>query len=74
MEVHELLRKIRKDRGIFQKDLAGKITFRESLVKYEKEENRIPLAILLEFLQKMNIELEEFLFYLNAKKDYAKNK
>lgn len=65
MEIHELLRKFRKERGLSQKELAHKITSRESLVKYESGKNQIPLIPLLAFLKKMNIELDECLFYLN---------
>lgn len=35
MEIHELLRKMRMDRGITHKQFADKITTRESVVKYE---------------------------------------
>lgn len=68
MEIHELLRKFRKERGLSQKELAHKITSRESLVKYESGKNQIPLIPLLAFLKKMNIELDECLFYLNKRK------
>ncbi|EAG1723149.1 XRE family transcriptional regulator [Listeria monocytogenes] len=66
MEVYELLRKLRVDRGISQKELADKITSRESLVKYENGKTYVPLIILMELLGKMNLELDEFLFYLDA--------
>ncbi|MFB8539266.1 helix-turn-helix domain-containing protein [Enterococcus thailandicus] len=74
MEIHELLRKMRIDRGITQKQLADKITTRESVVKYENGKNQVPLLVLLELLEKMNVNLDEFLFYLQVDNIRIKNK
>ena len=74
MEIYELLRKMRINRGITQKQLANGITTRESIVKYENGKNHVPLLILLELLEKMNVNLDEFLFYLQADNVRTKNK
>ena len=47
MEIHELLRKFLKERELYKKELAHKITSRESLVKYESGKNQIPLIPLI---------------------------
>ena len=74
MEIYELLRKMRINRGITQKQLANGITTRESIVKYENGKNHVPLLILSELLEKMNVNLDEFLFYLQADNVRTKNK
>jgi Rgg/GadR/MutR family transcriptional activator len=73
MEIHELLRKIRKDRGFSQKNLAHNITSRESIAKYENGERNIPFTILLEILDRLNVNVDEFLFYLENDSIERKN-
>lgn len=73
MEIHELLRKIRKDRGFSQKNLAHNITSRESIAKYENGERNIPFTILLEILDRLNVNVDEFLFYLEDDSIERKN-
>ncbi|OTP00881.1 hypothetical protein A5856_000280, partial [Enterococcus faecium] len=55
MDSGELLKKLRVERGISQKNLAHNITTRNTLSRYETGKNSIPFVILLEFLDKLNI-------------------
>ena len=72
MEIYELLRKIRLERGISQKQLSDKITSRETLVRYENGKSSIPLSVLIELLDRLNVNLDEFVFYLH--KDVMRKK
>lgn len=73
MEVYELLRKLRVERGISQKYLSDKITTRETYVKYENGKTNIPFVILIGLLEKMNLNLDEFIFYLDKDSVREKN-
>ncbi|MDR2834501.1 MAG: helix-turn-helix domain-containing protein [Streptococcaceae bacterium] len=73
MEVHELLKKMRVNRGISQKKLSNNITTRQTLINYENGKSQIPFIILVEFLGRMNITLDEFAFHLNIDESRKKN-
>ncbi|MGG5340006.1 hypothetical protein IGJ48_002714 [Enterococcus pernyi] len=73
MEVHELLKKMRVDRGISQKKLADGIVSRETLAKYENGKNHLPLLVFLELLERLNMTIDEFMFYLDGDKVSQKN-
>lgn len=73
MEIHELLRKLRLERGISQKDLSYGITTRETFVKYENGRTKIPFFVLIELLERMNLNLDEFIFYLDKDNVREKN-
>lgn len=73
MEVHELLKKMRVDRGISQKKLAHGIVSRETLAKYENGKNHLPLLVFLELLERLNMTIDEFMFYLDGDKVSQKN-
>ncbi|NTR15897.1 helix-turn-helix transcriptional regulator, partial [Enterococcus faecium] len=64
MDSGELLKKLCVEIGISQKKLAHNITTRNTLSSYETGKNSIPFVILLEFLDKLNITMDEFVLYL----------
>ena len=67
MDSGELLKKLRVERGISQKNLAHNITTRNTLSRYETGKNSIPFVILLEFLDKLNItSLKKYLAYYHS--------
>lgn len=72
MEIHKLLRKLRVERGLSQKELSKGIITRETFVKYENGKTNIPFFVLIELLEKMNLSLDEFIFYLD--KDILREK
>jgi len=74
LEVYELLKKMRIDRGMSQKELAENITSRESIARYENGKNNIPFDILLELLEKLHISMDEFIFYLGKDTIRQRNK
>ena len=73
MKTYELLRKIRVNKGISQKSLSEGIITRATLSNYETGKNNIPFDILIELLSKLNIDTDEFIFYLNKDKFKEKN-
>lgn len=73
MEVHELLKKMRVDRGISQKKLADGIVSRESLARYENGQSNLPLLVFLELLERLNMNIDEFIFYLDGDRVSNKN-
>lgn len=73
MEIHELLRKLRVERGTYQKELSEGITTRETFVKYENGKTKIPFFVLIELLERMNLSLDEFVFYLDKDSVREKN-
>ena len=73
METFELLKKLRLDRGYSQEKLAHNITSRSCLAKYENGNCNIPFPILLDLLDKMNVTIDEFSFYLEIDKARMKN-
>ncbi|OQO69765.1 transcriptional regulator [Enterococcus villorum] len=74
MEIWELLKKLRIDRGIYQKKLAYNITTRDTLSRYENGKNSIPFVILLRLLDRLNITMDEFILYLEVDSVRDKNK
>ncbi|MNC13421.1 Helix-turn-helix domain protein [compost metagenome] len=56
----ELIRKLRLERGITQEQLCHKITSRTALTNLEKQNSRISFEILLQYLSRMNIRLDEY--------------
>lgn len=74
MEINELLKKTRTERKISQKELAHNITTRESISKYESGKNNIPFVVLLKLLEKLNLSIDEFVFYLDTDSVRSKNK
>lgn len=73
MEVHELLKKLRVDRGLTQEELSYNITSRKSLTNYENGKTAIPFLVLLDFLERLNLSVDEFTFYLDKDKPRKKN-
>lgn len=70
-----LIKKLRKERGMSQSQLASGISTRTTLSSFENNNSRIPSEILFAFLNRMNIFVQEYTFYLNdstkTEKEYA---
>lgn len=66
-EQNELIRKLRKERHLSQAFLAEGITTREAVSKFETRGTEISAQTLFAFLNKMNIEPEEYVFLLQSK-------
>lgn len=65
MELGELLRNLREERGISQSRLAKDICNRSTLSAYENEGKDIPFLKLAQMLERMNVKVEEFIFQLD---------
>ncbi|MEQ6206326.1 helix-turn-helix domain-containing protein [Enterococcus mundtii] len=46
---------------------------RETLAKYENGKNHLPLLVFLELLERLNMTIDEFMFYLDGDKVSQKN-
>ncbi|WP_429971525.1 helix-turn-helix domain-containing protein [Fructilactobacillus sp. Tb1] len=75
MDNGQLIKKLRKERGISQAQLSNGISTRTTLSSFENKKSKIPSDILFEYLKRMNISPEEYSFYLNndskSEKEYA---
>ncbi|OUZ29876.1 hypothetical protein A5885_003053 [Enterococcus sp. 8E11_MSG4843] len=61
----ETLRKIRLKKGLTQKEVYENIISKSYAVEFEKGKHQISTYILLEILQNLSIEIDEFLFIAN---------
>lgn len=64
MKTGELLKKLRIERNISQSTLSCGISSRTTLASYETQTNDIPLGNLILYLNKMNVRLDEFQYFL----------
>ncbi|WFB58591.1 Rgg/GadR/MutR family transcriptional regulator [Paenibacillus sp. BR1-192] len=64
MKAGPLLKKLRVERNISQSTLSCGISSRTTLASYEKQTNDIPLGNLLLYLDRMNVRLDEFQYFL----------
>lgn len=65
-ETHgELIKKLRRERGLTQQQLAEGISTRTTLSSFENNKSRISADILFKYIEKMNISIQEYLFYFN---------
>ncbi|KZS46182.1 hypothetical protein AWU65_09710 [Paenibacillus glucanolyticus] len=64
MKAGALLKKLRVERNISQSTLSCGISSRTTLASYEKQTNDIPLGNLLLYLDRMNVRLDEFQYFL----------
>lgn len=67
MEHGELIKKLRKDRGLTQSQLAEGITSRTALVQFEKGLSRPYFETVEQYLQRLNVTIDEYLYLLNDK-------
>ncbi|MGT9066368.1 helix-turn-helix domain-containing protein, partial [Enterococcus faecalis] len=58
----KLIKKLRSERGITQNQLAYGISSRGTLAAFENRGSRISFDILIQYLERMNITLEEYSF------------
>lgn len=63
-EINELVRELRQSRNLSQKFLAQDICSRETLTKFEQRGTQMSSKKLFQILDKMNINVEEFMFLL----------
>ncbi|MGM9902846.1 transcriptional regulator [Enterococcus hirae] len=61
-----LIRKLRKDRGLTQEQLTDGISQRGTLAAFETRGTKIGFELLVSYLDRMNISLEEYQFLLNS--------
>ncbi|AXX64469.1 Rgg/GadR/MutR family transcriptional regulator [Bombilactobacillus bombi] len=61
----QLIKKLRKERGLTQKQLADGISSRTTLSSLENNKTDIATSILFSYLERMNVSIQEYLFYLN---------
>lgn len=76
MEHYELLRQLREERGLSQEELSEGIASRSALSYFENGAKSIKFDVLLQYLERMNVTIEEFSFLLNLnctnlKKEYC---
>ncbi|HEY2494347.1 MAG TPA: hypothetical protein VGI33_15755 [Paenibacillus sp.] len=64
MKAGILLKKLRVERNISQSALSCGISSRTTLASYEAQTNDIPLGNLLLYLDRMNVRLDEFQYFL----------
>ncbi|MGO4993839.1 helix-turn-helix domain-containing protein [Jeotgalibaca porci] len=65
MEIGFVIKRLRKERGLSQEELAKKITTRTTLASIENRNQTVSFHLLIKLLDRLNIRLEEFLFLLN---------
>lgn len=68
MEQADLLKKLRVERKISQANLTKQISSRTTLSSFETRHTLLSSEILLRYLDRMNIKLPEFMFYLQDNK------
>ncbi|OQO70026.1 hypothetical protein BH747_08950 [Enterococcus villorum] len=64
MDQAELLKKLRVERRLSQSDLTKHISSRTTLSSFETRHTHLSSEILLKYLDRMNVKLPEFIFYL----------
>ncbi|MEK4360745.1 helix-turn-helix domain-containing protein [Paenibacillus sp. FSL M7-1455] len=65
MKAGILLKKLRVERNISQSALSRGISSRTTLASYETQTNDIPFGTLVLYLDKMNVRLDEFQYFLD---------
>lgn len=68
IEIAKLFKQLREERNISQRQLVEGISQRSTLSSFETNGTRIAFHILEQYLEKMNITLDEFQFLLNQQK------
>lgn len=61
----ELIRKLRQERGLTQAQLVAGISSRTTLSSLENNRTDITTSILFAYLERMNVSIQEYLFYFN---------
>ncbi len=61
----DLIKKLRKERNLSQAQLANGISSRTTLSSFENNHSRVSSDILFAYLERMNISIQEYLFYFN---------
>ena len=74
MEVNELVKKLRQERNISQRHLVEGISERSTLASFEQKGQRISFHILQQYLERLNITLEEFEYLLQGNQLNEKRK
>lgn len=66
MDHSSLIKKLRLERGLSQKKLAQGISQRSTLASFENNATKISYNILIQYLDRMNVTLEEYQFMLDG--------
>ncbi len=66
MDHSSLIKKLRLERGLSQKKLAQGISQRIMLASFENNATKISYNILIQYLDRMNVTLEEYQFMLDG--------
>lgn len=61
----DLIKKLRKERNMTQMQLAADISSRTTLSSFENNRSRVSSDLLFAYLERMNISIQEYLFYFN---------
>lgn len=72
IETSELFKQLRKERHISQRQLVNGISQRSTLSSFETNGSRIAFHLLEQYLERMNVNLDEFQFLLNQSKQTSK--
>jgi Rgg/GadR/MutR family transcriptional activator len=65
MEHGQLIRKLRRERNMSQAQLASGISSRTALSSFENSHSSITSDILFKYLERLNVTVQEYYFYLN---------
>lgn len=74
MEHGKLIKKLREERGLTQVELSRNITHRTTLISFEKKGSHVSFDALLNYLDRMNISIEEYEFLYNKNSAPVKDK
>ncbi|MCA6742816.1 helix-turn-helix domain-containing protein [Enterococcus durans] len=66
MDHSSLIKKLRLERGLSQKKLAQGISQRSTLASFENNATKISYNILIQYLDRMNVTLEEYQFMIKS--------
>ncbi|MDB1652685.1 helix-turn-helix transcriptional regulator [Enterococcus durans] len=66
MDHSSLIKKLRLERGLSQEKLAQGISQRSTLASFENNATKISYNILIQYLDRMNVTLEEYQFMLDG--------
>ena len=76
MDTGKIIRKLRTERNITQKELSHNICSRESLSKFERENTSISIDTFFKYLDRLNFDISEFSYFfltdLSKKEKYKR--
>ena len=72
IEISKLFKQLREERHVSQRQLVEGISQRSTLSSFETNGSRIAFHLLEQYLERMNVDLDEFQFLLNHSKQTPK--